>query len=153
MAMKASVLIAALWLTACGHAAIVQNPAPIHAAPSVDATEQAILDALPRHGWSVEDVRPGRIVAFLSIRSHLLRCEITYDAEKVRVEYLDSDRLDAQRTKSGSLYAHRHVNTWMTTLARDIQTSLAKTPAAPALAAPEPLEPVPAQAVTAGSPD
>lgn len=98
----------------------------MQAAASTDATEQAILDALPRHGWSVEEVTPGRIVAFLSIRSHLLRCEITYDEQKVRVEYLDSDRLDAQRTKSGNFYAHRNVNTWMKRLAADIEAAVRK---------------------------
>ena len=134
MAMRASFLIAILWLAGCGHASVVQNPAPVSAASSSDATEQAILDALPRRGWSVEEVTPGRIVAFLSIRSHLLRCEITYDAQKVRVEYLDSDRLDARRTKSGTVYAHRHVNSWMTHLASDIQMAIDKAAAAPSSA-------------------
>lgn len=135
MAMRASVLIALLWLAGCGHASAVQNPAPVAAASSTDATEQAILDALPRRGWTVEEVTPGRIVAFLSIRSHLLRCEISYDAQKVRVEYLDSDRLDAQRGKSGTLYAHRNVNTWMTRLAQDIQAAVDKAANAEPLAA------------------
>ncbi len=128
MVMRASVLVMTLWLAACGHAAVVQNPTPLPAAPSPDATEQAILDALPLHGWSAEDVKPGRIVAFLSVRSHLLRCEIGYDAQKVRVEYLDSDRLDAKRTKDGAVSAHRRVNAWMKTLASDIQSTLSKAP-------------------------
>lgn len=131
MAMKTTFL--AVWVVALGAAlgaggcwrgSVVRNPSPVAAAHSSEVTEQAILDALPKHGWTVEDVGEGRIVAFLSVRSHLLRCEISYDQSKVHVKYLDSDRLDAKRGRSGSLHVHRNVNTWMKTLAADIEAAI-----------------------------
>ncbi len=125
------VLAAILLAGGCfGGADRVQNPASLTAASSTDATEQAILDALPHHGWSTEEVTPGRIVAFLSVKSVLLRCEITYDAQNIRIAYLDSDKLGAQRNKRGEVSAHRKVNKWMATLARDIQVGVKKVPAA-----------------------
>jgi len=125
------VLLAAMWLAGgCFGGTLVQNPPPLTAASSTDATEQAILDALPRHGWSTEEVTPGRIVAFLSVKSVLLRCEITYDAQNVRIAYLDSDKLDAERNKRGEVYAHGKVNKWMRRLARDIQVGVSKAPVA-----------------------
>ena len=84
------------------------------------------MDALPRHGWSTEEVAPGRIVAFLSNRAFLLRCEIRYDERDVRIEYLDSDKLDAQVGKGGQVTAHRKVNSWMLKLARAIQAAVNK---------------------------
>lgn len=121
------VLLAAMWLAGgCSGGTLVQNPPPLTAASSIDTTEQAILDALPRHGWSTEEVTPGRIVAFLSVKSVLLRCEITYDAQNVRIAYLDSDKLDAERNKRGDVYAHGKVNKWMRSLARDIQVGMNK---------------------------
>jgi hypothetical protein len=114
-----------LWLTvlasACGgHTARVQNPSALAALSTPEATEQAILDALPTRGWSTEEISPGRIVAFLSIRAYLVRCEITYDEREVRIAYLDSDQL-GERRRGDAIYAHRNVNKWMKKLAASIQ--------------------------------
>ncbi len=120
-------LFSLLVSSACGRQALLRNPEPIHGGASVDATEQAILDALPKHGWSVEQMEPGYVLAFLSVRSHLLRVDIRYDAESVALAYRDSSNLLASRSASGRTYVHKRVNQWMETLAADIRAALAAT--------------------------
>jgi hypothetical protein len=109
----------------CSKEAPLRNPLPVIAASSPAATEQAILDALPKRRWTAEDVQPGRIVAFLPIRTHLVRVEILYDSRSVRIGYMSSDNVGEYRGSDGQLYAHRNVNKWMQNLALDIQQSVA----------------------------
>ena len=110
----------------CSRLALVKNPVPFPAATSMDATEQAILDGLPDRGWSAEEVTPGRVVAFLTIRRHLVRVEITYDQHEVFIAYLDSDQLGEQDRRDG-VYAHRNVNRWMRNLSASIRASIEQT--------------------------
>jgi hypothetical protein len=108
----------------------VQNPAPIAAAGSLEATEQAIIDTLPNRGWTTETVEPGRIVAFLAVKGYLLRVEIRYDAQQVEVVYVNSDQLKEER-KDGKVYAHKKVNGWMLKLQRELQAGMAQAASAP----------------------
>jgi len=113
-------------MVACGGGGTpVQSPTSVAAGRSVEQTEQAILDALPKRGWSAESVQPGRIVTFLSVRKHLLRCEVRYDAQAVNIFYVDSDNLAARVEGNGVVYAHPKVNAWIKNLAADISASLA----------------------------
>jgi hypothetical protein len=102
----------------------VVNPAPISAGVSLEATEQAILDALPRRGWTTETVEPGRIIAFLPVRSHLLRVQIRYDAQQVQVTYVDSANL-AEERKGDEIFVHKNVNNWMKKLAAELKQAIA----------------------------
>ena len=117
-----------LAIAGCSKGVVVENPAPFAAAASASATEQAILDALPKHNWSAENVEPGKIVGFLTVRSHLLRVDISYDDANVILAYRDSDNLNEERTDSG-IIAHHKVNQWMGTLANDIRLAIAAQPA------------------------
>ncbi|MFT3921063.1 MAG: hypothetical protein QM778_00880 [Myxococcales bacterium] len=99
----------------------------------------AILDVLPRRRWTAEDVQPGRIVAFLPVKSHLVRVEIAYDQNQVRINYLNSDGLGEEEGPDGQLYAHRNVNKWLRVLSLDIARALSATAAgAPVVAGPAP---------------
>jgi hypothetical protein len=110
----------------------VNDPAPFAAASSPESTEMAILDALPRRRWTAEDVQPGRIVAFLPIKSFLVRIEIAYDQSQVRIHYLNSDNLGEHPGPDGRTYVHGNVNKWLRALASDIRRALAaQPPAAP----------------------
>lgn len=110
----------------CGGGGVpVQSPTSIGAGSTVEQTEQAILEALPKRGWTAESVQPGRIVAFLSVRSHLLRVEIRYDPQQVGIYYVDSDNLAAHVESNGVVYAHNKVNAWIRNLAMDISAALA----------------------------
>jgi hypothetical protein len=117
-----------LALVGCAKNVPVQNPAPFAAGATPAATEQAILDALPKHNWAVENVEPGKVVGFLSVRSHLLRVDISYDAANVVLAYHDSDNL-AEERQGDQVLAHKRVNKWMSTLANDIRLAIAAQPA------------------------
>jgi hypothetical protein len=109
----------------------VVNPGPVAAAGSLESTEQAIIDTLPKRGWTTETVEPGRIVAYLPVRQFMLRVEIRYDAQQVQVLYVDSDNLQAETGKDGNVYAHKKVNTWMKKLANELREGLATAAASP----------------------
>jgi hypothetical protein len=123
----------AVWMWAliaagCGGGAAVLSP---HTVPTVRPpaqTEQTILDTLPQHGWVAESVQPGRIVAFLALRTHLLRVEIRYDEHQVAIYYVNSDNLKAHVEADGQVYAHPAVNRWSQNLARDIGIALSYPP-------------------------
>lgn len=116
-----------LGVVGCAHGVPVMNPDPIAAAATPETTEMAILDALPRRRWTAEDVKLGRIVAFLPIKSYLVRAEIVYDQNQVRILYVSSDNLREEMGPDGQVYAHKAVNKWLKVLALDIARSLANT--------------------------
>src|SRR3954452_4366614 len=98
----------------CGGGGVpVQSPIVVQSGRTVEQTEQAILEVLPRRGWTAESVQPGRVVAFLSIRTHLLRVDIRYDAQRANLFYANSDNLSAHIEADGQVYAHRNVNRWI----------------------------------------
>jgi hypothetical protein len=133
---RASALVCALSMGVAGTGAVgcggggvaVQSPIAVQSGRTVEQTEQAILEVLPRRGWTAESVQPGRVVAFLSIRKHLLRVDIRYDAQRVNLFYVNSDNLAAHVEANGQVYAHRNVNRWIQLLARDIASELALAP-------------------------
>jgi len=122
--------VAGAGATGCGGGGgvAVQSPIAVQSGRTVEQTEQAILEVLPRRGWTAESVQPGRVVAFLSIRKHLLRVDIRYDAQQVNLFYVNSDNLAAHVEADGQVYAHRNVNRWIQLLARDIASELALAP-------------------------
>ena len=124
-----------LGVVGCAHTAPVMNPDPIAAAATPETTEMAILDALPKRRWTAEDVKPGRIVAFLPVKSYLVRAEIVYDQNQVRVNYVNSDNLNEETGPDGQVYAHKAVSKWLKVLAIDIARSLAATVDAPPVVA------------------
>ncbi|MET0341700.1 MAG: hypothetical protein ABW252_11915 [Polyangiales bacterium] len=111
-----------------GGGVLVQSPQTVGAARVPQQTEQAILEALPKRGWTAENVQPGRILAFLSVRAHLLRADIRYDATQVAIYYVDSDHLAARIEPDGRIYAHKKVNAWIQNLARDIASAINMAP-------------------------
>ncbi|HEX5661791.1 MAG TPA: hypothetical protein VFX59_31585 [Polyangiales bacterium] len=107
-----------------GGGAAVMSPHTLVNRHPPDQTEQVILDTLPRRGWTAETVTPGRIVAFLALRKHLLRLEIRYDAQLVAIYYVDSDGLKAHLEPNGQIYGHPAINKWTEQLATDISIAL-----------------------------
>jgi hypothetical protein len=112
-------------LSACFHTgARVDEPTPLVATGKLETTEQVILDTLPKHNWTAETVEPGRVVAFLAVRTHLLRVEIRYTATEATVKYVDSDNLDEKRD-GDVIYVHKNAVRWMRTLQKDLSAALA----------------------------
>lgn len=118
--------VALLVAVGCGGGGVaVMSPHSVVNKQPPDVTEQVILDVLPRRGWTAESVQPGRILAFLALRKHLLRVEIRYDAQLVALYYLDSDNLKAHLEPNGQIYGHPAINRWTEQLARDLAAALA----------------------------
>lgn len=134
--------VAAAFLTllaACAGGGVpVQSPTTLAANGNLQLTEQVILDVLPKRGWTAESVQPGRVLAFLAVRSHLLRVELRYDARQIGIYYVDSDNLKAQVGSDGQVYAHKQVNRWIRQLALDLASGLSEsgTPAPGSVASP-----------------
>lgn len=113
----------------CGGGGVaVMSPHTVLNHQPFDVTEQVILDVLPRRGWTAESVQPGRIVAFLAVRNHLLRLEIRFDPQQIALYYVDSDNLSAHLAQNGQVYGHPAINRWTEILARDIATALTRPP-------------------------
>jgi hypothetical protein len=109
----------------CGGGGVaVMSPHTVKNQQPAELTEQVILDALPRRNWTAETVQPGRIVAFLALRKHLLRVEIRYDAQLVAIYYVDSDGLKAHLEPNGQIYGHPAINRWTEILAQDLMAAL-----------------------------
>ncbi len=126
-AVFALVIVCLVGTSACSHGAPVRNPDPIAAAVNEEATEVAILEALPKRKWTAEEVTPGRIVAFLPVKGFLVRAEILYNAQSVQVRYLSSDNLGERVGSDGQVYAHPNVSKWLRNLALTIARGLGQT--------------------------
>lgn len=114
----------------CGGGGVaVMSPHTVKNQQPAEQTEQVILDTLPRRNWTAETVQPGRIVAFLALRKHLLRVEIRYDAQLVAIYYVDSDGLKAHLEPNGQIFGHPAINHWTELLAKDIAAALGAGPA------------------------
>lgn len=83
----------------------------------LDVVEDIILDAVdrssyPRHLWTVDSTSPGKVIARLNVRSHVLRMKITYDKHKINYQYHDSVRLKYSVNSSGMQRIHEKYNVW-----------------------------------------
>ena len=116
----------AVLMAACGGRGVpVQSPVTVPGAGNMALTEQVLLSTLPQRSWVVDAVQPGRVLATLPVRTHLLHVEIRYDPQQVAVYYVNSANLAEQLDSEGRLYAHKKVNSWISRLARDIERGLA----------------------------
>ena len=98
----------------------LRNPDPIVAASSPDATSSAIKKALSHRGWLVAKEEPGKVYATLHLRVHTAKILISYDADRVSIQYVDSDKLKYRKDKNGREYIHKNYNSWIKNLLKDI---------------------------------
>jgi len=63
--------------------------------PTLDQVEKAILSAATASNpaWSMKVVKPGHILATLSVRSHTAMCDITYNTKSYSITYNGSTNL------------------------------------------------------------
>lgn len=119
-------LVAALWLIGCATTApVLDSPRAIDVPPNttMEEVEDAIVDAMRNRGWAVHEREPGEIIADLHLRSHFARVGISYNTEKVGIEYMDSRNLDYE-VVDGQERIHDNFNSWLTNLAGDIRRNL-----------------------------
>lgn len=105
------------------------------AAPIVDIKDQPVPDGLTqeqiqsrlvagvlsRPGWTVQEVTEGRLVAQLSVRSHLASVDVTFSDAAYSITYKDSHNLDYKPKKRK---IHANYNKWVGTLNGALQRSL-----------------------------
>jgi hypothetical protein len=87
--------------------------------PSFSDVEGAILAAAHKRGWSPRVIRPGLIVATITVRSHRAEIEISYTEKHYSIRYKDSTGLDYD---DGEI--HRNYNRWIIKLSGSIQREL-----------------------------
>ena len=86
---------------------------------SNDKIEKAILQAGIDKRWMMKVVEPGKIEAYVLVRSHRAEVNITYNEKTYSITYKDSQNL---LYKDGKI--HRNYNKWVILLDRQIQLNL-----------------------------
>ena len=66
-------------------------------------------------GWQMDPIRPGVMRATLNLRTHVAVTEITYDAQRFAIRYVDSSNLGYDGTN-----IHKNYNGWIHNLERAI---------------------------------
>ncbi|PSV00822.1 hypothetical protein C0W80_11590 [Photobacterium leiognathi subsp. mandapamensis] len=86
---------------------------------TVEDVQKAILTAAEQRGWSARVIKPGLILANISVRTHSATIEIPYSSTSYSIDYKDSQNLDYDGTD-----IHRNYNNWVVRLSRSIQQQL-----------------------------
>jgi hypothetical protein len=128
--MAAVVVLSVALLPSCNQyrLAPLQRNVPVGAAgpSSPAAQERAIEAALANRHWAVVQKQPGRYVAKLLERVHVVTVNINYGAEGIFIDYVDSAQLMYTRDSAGRETIHRKYNTWVQNLADGIRVELAR---------------------------
>ena len=105
--------------------ALLVDPEPV-SIPAQLSREQAVKDikrALIGRGWAITAERPGTIESTLSLRTHVARILVTWDAQSVRVAYVGSENLD-YKVKKGKKYIHPNYLGWVSNIVKDMNTNM-----------------------------
>jgi hypothetical protein len=147
--MKALILslsLASLLGAGCSRTAPLQPPPPMPAGGTAQTTEGAIMNALNKRGWLVQQRYAGAIDAMYAPRKHRLFVRIVYDQRAVQIYYVGSEGLQESR-EGQTIYIHPNANKWLKNLQSDIALSLQEAsyqgappppPMAPGMAPPPP---------------
>ncbi|KAA3611763.1 MAG: hypothetical protein DWQ01_06680 [Planctomycetota bacterium] len=111
-----------LFLAACSATPLL-DPEPFPTQLNEEVTREAVIRGMAVRGWVVEEENPGRVLARLNLRSHVVKVLIRYDEEQVSLEYSDSANMDYQNSDDGE-FIHKNYNSWVRNLAGDIQAQL-----------------------------
>lgn len=105
-------------VTGCRTAPLV-DPPRTQAASTPELTRAAIIRALVRYSYTLDEESPGRIRARLARNSWTMIVEISYDRD-VAVRYADSVGLDYE-VKDDVAYIHKNYNARADQLLKEIQ--------------------------------
>lgn len=83
----------------------------------LDVIQEIVADAVdrssyPQHLWTIDSEKPGKIIARLNVRNHVLRMKITFDIHKISVQYHDSVRLSFSENAAGMRRIHGKYKSW-----------------------------------------
>ena len=99
------------------------DPVAIPAGVTAEQVTKDIKRALIGRGWEVTAEQPGAIDSTLHLRDHVARIRVTYDAQAVRVAYVDSQNLDFAE-KRGKRVIHGNYLGWIGFLINDLSANL-----------------------------
>jgi hypothetical protein len=111
-------VLAAGTVTGCRTAPLV-DPPRTQVAATPELTRAAIIRALVRFNYQVDEESPGRIRARLARNAWVMIVEISYDRD-VSVRYADSVGLDYE-VKDDVAYIHKNYNSRADQLLKEIQ--------------------------------
>lgn len=114
--------LALLALAACTSKPVLnaQTDIPATVQVSQQQVKQAILNALAKREWSVQQVDPQRVQAQITVRNQYhAEIDIRYNRTHYAIAYRDSRNLGF---KNGQI--HRNYNRWVSMLDRDIMQGL-----------------------------
>lgn len=108
-----------------GGEVVLYQPAPttllVRPAQDAASVEAAITTALAARRYVIESVEPGRVVARLDARRVTVRIALSYSADRIDVQYLDSTGLELQDTSRS-----RHYDNWVRQLSGSIESELGR---------------------------
>jgi len=116
------VLLSALFLAACNSTPVYNvEDSNVPVGLTAKQVEKNIVKALVQKGWQVKANANGIILAEIMVRSHTAKIEISFDANRYSINYVDSANLkyDAQNNT-----IHKNYNNWVIYIERLIQTGL-----------------------------
>ena len=119
-----SLLAFAGWVHARSAPLVDPDPVAIPAGLSEEQIVKDIKRALIGRGWSVTTEQPGEIQSTLNLRDHVARIKVSYDAQQVRLAYMDSSNLD-YKIKRGKPVIHGNYLGWIGFLVNDLNTNFA----------------------------
>ncbi len=105
--------------------ALLADPAPV-SIPAKLSQDQVVKDikrALIGRGWTITSERPGEIDSTLYLRDHVAVVRITWDAQTIRIAYVDSKNID-YKVRNGKTYIHSNYLGWVNNIAKDMNTNL-----------------------------
>ncbi len=109
-------------------------PIKIPEKASLEAVSKVIQGALLGRGWTIDEKKfpddekndgneGGVIVSTLHIRVHTVTIKLTFDVEKIEIEYIASTQM-RYKEKKGIKYIHPKYTEWIKNLENDIRASL-----------------------------
>ena len=99
------------------------EPIAVPAGLKIDQVTKAIKASLVGRTWVVASEEPGHIVSTLNLREHMAKIDIVYDAQTIRIKYLDSGEL-LYAEKKGQRMIHHNYLSWIQNLVTDMNRNL-----------------------------
>ena len=113
-----------LMLMAARQAPLVDpDPIAIPAKITDAQVAKSVRGALINRKWTVTDEKPGEIKSTLSLRDHKVRIDITWDKQKIKIAYVDSENLKYE-VENGKRLIHKNYLGWINNLVTDISANL-----------------------------
>jgi len=136
----------------------LKNPEPVPIPPGL--TQQQVVEAIKkgmsRRNWRIEKEEADKILSVIYVRSHVVKVNITWNDNDVRINYFDSynmkyemrkprsripsdDEYDYGSTRNDEKevkpipYIHDRYNSWAKNLANDIRIQLGFAASSPAI--------------------